>query len=376
MTGPGDTSGWDHGGYRGGSPSGRPVLDSSTTVNPFGPPFSVDGLLAGIRDRMSAYPDPWAYGVERALSERIGAPGDRIVFGPGATSLLYRWVETVRPKRMVLFEPVFSEFGRAAERFGVPVLRVPPGEFLTFKGVQPPHGSRRWKIDLGGFRGRLSPGEVAVIVNPVNPTGQEFSQGELSEFWTRVGSSGAGLLIDESFQDFVGNRSSVAGAEGPRDPGWTVLKSLTKITGLPGIRTGCFVAPPALAQKIRTALGPWSTGAVEQAVGLAWSRSERAEAEGVGRLYAARNRFLADWISSGGTAFEGTGPFLWLYSGWGEDASKIRDRILRESGVYLRIGTGFGPAGGGDFLRMGFEAFRDPGRVMDALRIHRTVQNS
>lgn len=376
MTGPGGPPDWDHGGFGGEFPSGRPVLDTSTTVNPFGPPFSIDGLLAGIRDRMPAYPDPWAHGVERALSDRICAPVDRIVFGPGATALLYRWVETVRPKRMILFEPIFSEFGRAAERFGIPVLRVPPGGSLTFKGAQPSQRARRWKIDLAVFRERLEPGEFAVIVNPVNPTGQEFSKDELAAFWARVGSPGAGLLVDESFQDFVGNRSSVAGCEGSGDSGWTVLKSLTKITGLPGVRTGYLAATPALAPKLRTAMGPWSTGAVEQAVGQAWSQSAQEEAEGVRRLYAARDRFLEDWIASGQTAFEGTGPFLWLYSGWGEDAPKIRDRILRESGVYLRIGTGFGPDGGGNFLRMGFEAFRDPGRVMDALRPHRNLLNS
>lgn len=363
----GSGAGWDHGGWNGNPRPDMPVLDTSTTVNPFGPPFSFEHLLSGIREGISRYPDPWGREAAEALSRRFGVSGDGIVFGPGATALLYRWVETVRPKRMVLFEPIFSEFGRAAACFGIPVLRVPPADVLSFKGSEPPGVLRRWKIDLSAFRERLRPGDHAVIVNPVNPTGQELSAETLRDFWERAGVPGAGLLVDESFQDFIGNRSSVMGSGRMTDPAWTILRSLTKITGLPGIRTGCLVTDPAWSGPIRSRMGPWSTGVIEQAVGVAWSRSGEEEAGRVRTLFAARKRFLEGWSAAGRGVFEGVGPFLWLHSGWGADARDLKDRIFRETGVYLRIGNGFGPGGGEHFLRVGFMAFREPGKVLEIL---------
>lgn len=51
----------------------------------------------------------------------------------------------------------------------------------------------------------------------------------------------------------------------------------------------------------------------------------------------------------------------------GADARDLKDRIFRETGVYLRIGNGFGPGGGENFLRVGFMAFREPGKVLETL---------
>ena len=367
MNDQGPGPGWDHGGWNGNPRTDMPVLDTSTTVNPFGPSFSLEEILSGIREEMSRYPVPWGRDATEAVSLRFGVPGDGLLFGPGATALLYRWVETLRPQRLVLFEPIFSEFGRAAACFGIPVLRVPPVDVLSFKGVNLPDNLRRWKIDLSAFRERLRPGDQAVIVNPVNPTGQELSAESLLDFWERVGVPGAGLLVDESFQDFIGNRSSVMGPGRRIGPAWTVLRSLTKITGLPGIRTGCLLTDPVLSGLIRDRMGPWSTGALEQAVAIAWSRSAEEEAGRVQALYDVRKQFLEEWTEAGRGVFEGVGPFLWLHTGWGNGARDLQDRIFRETGVYLRIGNGFGPGGGENFLRVGFMAFREPVKVMETL---------
>ena len=41
-----------------------------------------------------------------------------------------------------------------------------------------------------------------------------------------------------------------------------VVRSLTKLLSLPGLRAGYLIAPPALARRIRDVRPPWSANAV------------------------------------------------------------------------------------------------------------------
>jgi threonine-phosphate decarboxylase len=68
-------------------------------------------------------------------------------------------------------------------------------------------------------------------------------------------------VFDEAFIDFVQDaRSSVAFAEKNRK--CIVLRSLTKIFTLPGLRVGCVVGHPDAIGKLREAIEPWSVNAV------------------------------------------------------------------------------------------------------------------
>ena len=168
---------------------------------------------------------------------------------------------------------------------------------------------------------------------------------------------GAGLLVDESFQDFVENRSSLLGAVAPDNPFLSVVRSVTKVTGLPGIRTGWLAGSGETILRIRQSLGPWAVGALEAGVmeqyyGLSGWNFER--------IGEARER-LSNFLSSSGWAVaKSSAPFLFVHTGWGEKAPLVREKLFREQGVFLRIAEGFGPRSGSDYVRLGYQAFSKP----------------
>ena len=346
---------WDHGGrLPDSSRPKRDILDASTTINPFGPPFPLEGLLKGVGEGWFSYPDPWADRLNNLIARRVEVPAGCVVSGPGATSLIYRWMETVRPGRLVLFDPVFSEYPRAAAFYKVPVFRVQGRLPLPFSGKSPA-SAKEWGIDPESFD--PMPGDWAVLVNPVNPTGQILSMDQIRYFFDMFSRVGAGLLVDESFQDFVENRSSLLGAVAPDNPFLSVVRSVTKVTGLPGIRTGWLAGSGETILKIRQSLGPWAVGAIEAGVmeqyyGLSgWS---------FGRIGEARER-LSNFLSSSGWAVaKSSAPFLFVHTGWGEKAPLVREKLFREQGVFLRIAEGFGPRSGSDYIRLGYQAFSKP----------------
>ena len=81
-----------------------------------------------------------------------------------------------------------------------------------------------------------------MLANPNNPTGNLDPPALIA----RLARPGRTLVVDESFIDFVpGERASLASRR--ELPGLVVLRSLTKIWGLAGLRAGYLLAPVSLS---------------------------------------------------------------------------------------------------------------------------------
>ena len=88
------------------------------------------------------------------------------------------------------------------------------------------------------------------------------------------------LVLDESFADVLPDSASFVPHIGARNV--VVLRSFGKFYGLAGLRLGFAVASPALAARLRDALGPWAVSGAAVAVGrrafedAAWREAMRA----------------------------------------------------------------------------------------------------
>ena len=354
-----DPSGWDHGGPAPGE-RGRPSLDASTTVNPFPEPELL-ALLGRTLPHARSYPEPWATECRERIASRHLLSPEHLVTGPGATFLLYHLLGLSLFRRLLLPEPVFSEYGRAALMAGLAVHRIPPGLDLILSDGR----TLGWGIDLERSAWEIRPGDLMVLQNPVNPTGQEFPASRLLALSRRLGAEGGALLVDESFQDFLDNRSSVLAQAG--EDGLLVLRSLTKITGLPGIRTGFLAGPPEIAGRLREAMGPWSTGLLEQVV-IRWAM-ERGKARDFGWDGEPRDRLRAGLERLGIACLPGEGPMILARLGPSSDEGRACRLRLLGKGVRIRLAEGFGPPEGARLVRIGFEAFSYPERFLEIFRL-------
>ncbi len=357
--------GWDHGGPAPGE-TPRCHLDASTTVNPFPSPLLVARLRSALEDA-GHYPDPAAGEALRAIGKRFSLSPACVAAGGGATLLLYALLGSGSFSRIVSFSPVFSEYLRAADVSGRSLLAVPPARRLSWEGevgagLVSLFGGRDlpWGIDWESLPQILA-GDLVVLVNPVNPTGQEISRQEVLALFRRVSGSGGALLVDESFQDFLGNRSSVLeqAGEGPL----YVLRSLTKITGLPGVRAGFLAGPEREARRLRERLGPWALGTVEQSLVL-WTMEEERQRTGFGYRPEAKELLCSELFAAGWAVLPGEGPFVLASPNMGPRECREKVQKLRERGVRLRLASGFGLSGGEALLRLGFEALSRPGELL------------
>jgi aspartate/methionine/tyrosine aminotransferase len=150
-----------------------------------------------------------------------------------------------------------------------------------------------WRPDLDALRRLLQRRTKLVVVNfPNNPTG---ATGDLPRLAALCAEQGAVLHSDEVYRGLPAPerapQPSAWGAGGPA----VVVGSLSKAYGLPGLRVGWLVAPPAVrarAQEIRdyTSICP---PAPSEALALAALRAREAILDRQ-RRHAAANRALVE----------------------------------------------------------------------------------
>lgn len=101
----------------------------------------------------------------------------------------------------------------------------------------------------------LAAADLAVIVNPNNPTGRIVPKADLLALAATMRVKGGLLIVDEAFMD-VSEAESVAGAVDAG--GLVVLRSFGKFYGMAGLRLGFALAHPDIAARIEERLGPWA----------------------------------------------------------------------------------------------------------------------
>lgn len=213
------------------------MLDFAVNVWPTPPPRR---LRAALSEAMlgSAYPDDAA--ARRAIADRHGRPIAETLALSGACEAFWLLAHALSVRHAVCVHPSFTEADAALQAVGRRVARVmrPPGDW-ALEPEQVPEDA-----------------DLVVLANPNNPTGNLDPPALIA----RLARRGRTLVVDESFIDFVPEeRGSLASA---RDlPGLVVLRSLTKIWGLPGLRAGYLLAPAELVERLSAHRQPWSVGA-------------------------------------------------------------------------------------------------------------------
>ena len=98
-------------------------LDFSVNTNRLGMPQAVRDAVIASSAAWDQYPDALCRKLRRAAAAFYEAdgtpiPGDWLVFGNGASDILYAVVSAIRPKQAILLAPGFSEYEQALRMCG------------------------------------------------------------------------------------------------------------------------------------------------------------------------------------------------------------------------------------------------------------------
>jgi threonine-phosphate decarboxylase len=241
------------------------VLDFSASLNPLGPP---PGALQAARralDEIDRYPEPGCPRLTERLAELHRVPVDRIIIGAGTTELIGLVAQSLREvlalhaqelgdSKMALahvVEPTYGEYRRAV---ALNELRL-----------------ETWSKHVLGWEQDFLPRSAAGIFwtgHPNNPTGRAWDRERLLKFVDDT--QGLLVVVDEAFLPFFDDedeRSVVPDAVTRGN--LLVLRSLSKIFALPGLRVGYAVTSADMVERLRDFQPPWTVTAPAQAAALA-----------------------------------------------------------------------------------------------------------
>ncbi len=210
------------------------MLDFAVNVWPTPrPPRLTEALIESLQ--CTSYPDEAA--ARLAIAHRHGRPVAETLALDGACEAFWLLAHALPVRHAVCVHPSFTEAEAALRAAGRMVTRLmrPAGD---------------WALDPDQVP---EDADLVVLANPNNPTGNLDPPALIA----RLARPGRTLVVDESFIDFVpGERSSLA----PRRelPGLVVLRSLTKVWGLAGLRAGYLLAPGDLVDRLAAHRQPWS----------------------------------------------------------------------------------------------------------------------
>ncbi|HTU83925.1 MAG TPA: bifunctional adenosylcobinamide kinase/adenosylcobinamide-phosphate guanylyltransferase [Solirubrobacteraceae bacterium] len=211
--------------------------DHAVNVMSGGPPgWLREALIAALDTDAERYPDDTQ--ARNVTAARHGRDPDEIVVTNGAAEALWLLGPSLRPRLAACVHPGFTEAEAALHVHGIPVVRVlrePEDQFALDPRAVPDSA------------------DLVIVVNPSWTLDPAHSLLALRR-------PGRVLVIDESFMDMV--PSQAGSLAGERLDDVIVIRSLTKVLSVPGLRVGYALAPSALAARLRDARPPWSANAL------------------------------------------------------------------------------------------------------------------
>lgn len=226
------------------------IVDFSANINPLGMPIAAWKALSEALEQLQHYPEMYADSLVKQISLRYKIPVSRIVAGNGSTELIYLLVRVLRPKTALIVAPAFTEYQRA--------VTVYSGK-LDFCYTLYENNFIPQPDDI--IKALQKRPDILFMGNPNNPSGSLLRPEELLPVIEAAGRSGTTCIIDEAFIDFVDGRASMDFMVAEYD-NLVVLRSLTKIYSLAGLRCGYLLAGGEMVEKLRYHQEPWNVNSL------------------------------------------------------------------------------------------------------------------
>ena len=299
--------------------------------------------LAQVDDeRLRRYPD--ASGLEAQIAERLGIAPERVVVTNGGDDAIDRLCRaTLEPGRsLAVHRPTFEMIGRGARLAGASVREA--------RWVEGPLPAEQMLSLIDESTG------LVAVVSPNNPTGAVVAREVIARLASAARAVGAVLLVDLAYVEFAD--------EDPTDSllaleNTVLVRTFSKAYALAGLRVGYAIAPPTIAEWLRTTGGPYPVSGVSLAVAAgAYGADPAPRHDYIGTVQRERSELSRQLSNKGARVLPSKANFV---SAFVRDASAARERLAAR-GIAIRTFRGGGdtenlvritlPGGAGPFERL------------------------
>jgi histidinol-phosphate aminotransferase len=300
-------------------------------TSPAPPELAARLLAAGPVDRpMSEYPPSDYHRLVEAAAHRYGVGRDELLVGAGADEILDIVVKAFLPAggRAVIPVPTYAMYRVLTEQR--------PAEVVTV-GRRAPAGG--FALDVEAVRGEASAAHLIWLCSPNNPTGLPEPPGAierlldgLAEDARSTGRPAPVVVLDEAYAEFSGTTLLPLRE---RHPGLVVVRTLSKVYALAGLRVGFAIARPDVIAAMAPYRPPGSVSVVSVSIAADMLLDDGAVAAGRDRIERERTRLQAGLRGAGWHVGESVTNFVLVDFGTAERAATVAEGLL-ERGLVPR----------------------------------------
>ena len=260
------------------------LLDYCYLVNPFFPPKKMlDEMKANFETLLREYPSgQWVNSLLAA--KYCGVRQEYILVGNGAAELIKSFAEAHKNERIGVIFPTFDEYPN----------RFVGAEVVPF--ISQKKDFRYDAEDLMEFFGDKNI-DTLLLINPDNPSGNFISIDNVIMLAAWCKEKGISLLVDESFVDFTDgfeNNSLLHNDILESYPNLSVMKSISKSYGVPGLRLGVFAtADKETIARMKKDVAIWNINSFGEFYMQIYGKYEKDYNKACHKFIAERERFYS-----------------------------------------------------------------------------------
>ena len=280
-------------------------------------------------------------------------PLECVLSGGGSSSLIFACLPVLlrRRAKALLFDPTYGEYEH--------VLRTLIGAEAESIPLAEENGFHVDTAALAACVESVQP-DAILLVNPNSPTGVHWPKRELLAWLDTVPQSTL-VWVDETYIEYAGAGESLE-TEAARRPNLVIVKSMSKVYALSGMRAAYLVAAPRTIAGLSTYIPPWSVGLAAQVAAVMALRDPDYYSARYRETHAIREEAIAALRAMEVPVLNsGTNFYLARFN----DPASVA-AALRKEDIFLReFGSG---ALAGRYLRIAVKDRRQTARILDAIR--------
>lgn len=299
------------------------LIKLSSNENPLGPSQQAIAAFRTMGD-LHRYPDGSALALREAIAGVHGLDAARIVVGAGSDELINLLIHAYAGEGD---EVLYSEHG-----------------FLMYKIYSMAHGATpvtapetNLTTDVDALLAKVTPRtKLLFLANPNNPTGTLLAGAEVKRLRAELPPQVL-LVLDAAYAEYVEEADYDAGAKLVDATGNTVmLRTFSKIYGLPSLRLGWGYMPAAIADVLNRIRSPFNVNSAAMAAGIAAVRDTAYTAYAVEYNARERARLSAALTALGLTVTPSAANFLLVHFPNSGNTAAAANRHLLADGIIAR----------------------------------------
>lgn len=223
-------------------------IDFSANINPLGPPPMLKNKWNSFFREIIVYPDPCAIRLKELISKKEQNSVDTLLIGNGGAELIALVARMLTGKKIVVVQPSFSEYEKTCQANNCEVV---------YHQLEEP----AFELRIEDLIPKLMDADAIFLCHPNNPTGVQYSTSTILSLIEECEKHKCLIILDEAFYDFLIDYDSFIPYIN-RFSNLIIIRSMTKMFAIPGIRLGYLAAQPSIIAKLSRLQSHWSTNVI------------------------------------------------------------------------------------------------------------------